>query len=240
MILILVVGVVWIGLVYIELMTKISKMFIKLVKEIKLFPFYTKFLGFVGILVSYQLFFLPMQTGFIILMGYILNDYISSMIFLFSSTLISGSITYIACNGCLRDYMLIRYRDNDIFQVILQESVKHPNRTNAMIRFMFIPVTLKNIALSLGGGGYFIFTFWNFVSTLTFGSLYIFIGAELNIHKHTKKLNWGSFKESGIAEQLEIVLFPVIFIATISIMCFFCILTRRKLRKFRAMKLTIH
>ena len=159
-------------------LSKLSNYILENLDSLAELNFYLKFSVGTLILVMYQLFLIPLQSAAIMAISYLMGNYFAGMGVFLASITISGSLTYLLVNSCLREKIVKRYQKNMLFRVIDSEVRKHPNKTSIMVRLMYIPVTLKNVSLSVSGNGYFLFMFYYYCSAMIIGSLLVLTGIE--------------------------------------------------------------
>ena len=147
---------------------------------------------FIGCLMTFQLTFIPAQSTFIILMSFILKSYLHSISLQAISSTTSACLTYLLAKRCLRTRLENKYKNMTLYKVALKESCNHPWKLNLAFRVMYIPVTFKNVILSLTGRNFGIYLAGLVPAILFFGSLYTLIGLSLkNISEFYKPDSFG-------------------------------------------------
>ena len=174
----IVVGVIFLLIAVFKFNT-LSHWFSSAIEEIRHLSEPLRSIVFLVCLVMYQLFFIPSQVSFIILMAYALQSFVQSSFILVLSVTISGTINYVVVTRYLMEYLEEKYKDNVLYRVVKREAKEKPHQVNIMLRFMFVPAALKNSMLVLCGIDYISYIVWYQISMLTIGNLYILIGVNL-------------------------------------------------------------
>ena len=180
----------------------------------------------------YQLFLIPLQSPAIMAISYIMGSYLAGMGVFLASITVSGSLTYLLVNSCLRDRIVKRYQKNMLFRVIVTEVRKHPHKTSIMVRLMYIHVTLKNVSLSISGTGYLLFMFYYYCSAMIIGSLLVLTGIEFK-KQQDKDMSIDGFLKADWKQKIEMILLPIMGILTLSFILFGVWYTHRKVKELK-------
>jgi hypothetical protein len=100
-----------------------------------------------------------------------------------------------------------------------------------MFRIMYIPVTFKNVILSLVSDNFMVYMVCLIPSIAFFGSIYTMIGVSLNNIEEFFKPR--EFAQKSFFEKVKVVVCPLIIIATIFIMVWLCLFTSRKMKEYK-------
>ena len=99
-----------------------------------------------------------------------------------------------------------------------------------MFRIMYIPVTFKNVILSLVSDNLFVYMMCLIPSICFFGSIYTMIGLSLNNIEEFFKPR--GFAQKSFFEKVKVVVSYLILVATIIIMVWICMFTSRKKKEY--------
>lgn len=192
------------------------------IQYVKSIPEPIKSFLLVIILVIYQISFIPTQSSFIILMAFGLQSFSHSMVLLIASVLISGTLTYWTVHFFLKPSIYRNYSSHTLFRIAEEEGSRSPHKINMLLRFLFIPVTFKNLILSCFGKSYLVFISWYVLATFVFGCLYIEIGLYLSTLEDL--INPQSFWKKSTPEKIKVILGYCVLIFTVllilSISCY--------------------
>ncbi len=185
---------------------------------------------FFSILVFLHLSFIPGGSTFVILMSFALKSFLYSIIVQFISTIVSASLTFFFTNRCLKHCLEKKFDKTTLYNVAKQESKNHPWKLNIAFRFMYIPVTFKNVVLSLSGTSFLVYFISLTPEVFLFGSIYTFIGISLNNASDYYKP--GGFKKQDSWGKIKIVLGYIIILVTILILICICRFTKNKIKAY--------
>ena len=187
---------------------------------------------FLACLLSFQITFIPGQSTFIVLMSFVLKNFWHSIALQAISTTTSACLTFLFARRCLKTCLVNKYKDKTLFKVAQKESQIHPWKLNLAFRIMYIPVTFKNVLLSLSGTPFYIYAISLLPAIFFFGSLYTFIGLGLN--NISEFYEPGKFnKQSGFGKA-KIILGYCVIVFTIVIFVVVCRFTSKKIKNYEA------
>lgn len=121
-----------------------------------------------------------------------------------------------------------KYKDNKVFNLVIESGQESPIKVGMMVRVLFIPVTFKNYVLPLSGVGYWVYIATAIPFTLLFACLFTFIG--LQLRKPEDLLKTRDFSSKTSAEKVNFILTYFIFILSFGIICYVAMFTRKKLK----------
>lgn len=172
-----------------------------------------------------------MQSTFIVMMSFVLGNFYHSILLQAISTTTSATVTYFLARGCMNKFFKKKYENDILYKVASDESKNNPWRINLMFRIMYIPVTFKNVILALCETNLVVYLICLIPAIFFFGTIYTMIGLGLNnINDFFKPRD---FKEKTTFEKVKIIVGYIILIATIFIMVWICMFTRKKMREYK-------
>jgi hypothetical protein len=131
-----------------------------------------------------QLSFIPGSTSLVILMSFVLQNFIHSILIQAFAAIVSGGTTYFVSNRYLKVCLDKKFASSTLYKVAKKESQSHPWKLNLAFRLMYIPITIKNVFLSLSLTPFKIFMICLTPEILIFGSIYTMVGIKLkNVHQ---------------------------------------------------------
>ena len=98
-------------------------------------------------IVSFVVFCLGFKVIIFVTATLIFQNYLISFLFILFSQLSGDFTVFLVCSFWLRSYMLKKFRNNDFFLVLLEESKSQPYMTAFITRLLFIPNGMKNYIL---------------------------------------------------------------------------------------------
>ncbi len=179
-------------------------------------PAVYRYSNFCLILILYQILPLPAQTTFVLVMAYILEDYIASMLILYASVAISGSITFIASRYLFSECLNKKYKDSYVLRIIKEDMKERMHITNIAVRLMYIPAAIKNHSLVISGATYWVYILWYFVAETFFGLLLVSMG--ISTKKHGKQLSIKDFRDASIIHKINLIVLPLSILLTATIL----------------------
>ena len=100
---------------------------------------------FLTSLITINLSFIPGSSSFVILMSYILQNYLHSILIQLCSSIVGASVTYFVSNRYLKVCLDKKFASSTLYKVAKKESQTHPWKLNLAFRFMYIPTTVQNV-----------------------------------------------------------------------------------------------
>ena len=186
---------------------------------------------FFCLLIFLQMSYIPFQSTFIVVMSFCLKSFYLSMLLQLLSNLLSCTTTYLLTKHCCNKQLHLRYGDDILYKVVMNESKNHPWKINIMLRVIFIPVAFKNTLVGLANIPYIIVIICYFISLVLMNPVYTLIGVNLdNVEDY---INPSSFNNKTPPEKIKIVLGYIFIIFTFGIFLFLYCYTRRKLEEYR-------
>lgn len=102
-----------------------------------------------GLLIINYIFLLPIQTVINIIAAFIIESSFKCWLILTIFSCISGTIVYLICQFCLKNFLTKIFKGNALYDVLSEESKKSPYKTAFMTRIILIPAGVKEYLLSL-------------------------------------------------------------------------------------------
>ena len=184
-------------------------------------------LSFFLALLLVQYGFLPVGTFIVILMAYVFQSYLHTILILLAATLVSASSTFWIARLCLDKYFNTLYEDHSLLLVAKCSIQENPWSVNIMIRLLYIPVTFKNILLAISGAKFWMYLLCLVLDCLAFGSLFTLIGIRLTTFDASTKKK--TFAQMSLVEKFNLILTYLLILLTIFTVATIAVYTKFKL-----------
>lgn len=216
--------------------SKAIDLLFKEVKKIRHLPEPWLTLSAYSILIVFQLTFFPAQSQFIILLALIYDSFIKTLAIVILSNFTSALITLVLVRLTMKTCLTNRYRESLLYKVVMLESLKNQYKTNVMIRMMYIPVTFKNVLLSLSN-----VSVWSYITTslpcfIFMNSILVGMGISIaKLAEESRDSRKPTKKEKRLRNLMMVIRFGII-ISTISILVLVYCFTKRKLKLYQELE----
>lgn len=182
-----------------------------------------------------HLLILPIHSLTCVALAMIVRKFFLAFVISTVFTLVASSLVYFFVQELFYDRIWKMYKENDLLNILLEESKKKPFQIALMARMMAIPVGLKDYLLALVHSPFPYYLLSAVISNCVFVSSAISIGIGLdNLEEVLEgKRPWS---EKRLAEKLSFALFFAIIFFTSIVVFFITLWTKEKLRLRRARK----
>lgn len=194
-------------------------------------PFGVYFTILLSILIVGEVFPIPGLNLLIIMIAFVLQNFVVSYILAVLSHLISASIIYFIVTKCFKSYFVKRFKENILFKLVMEESRRKPVKVTFVIRFIEVQEMLKNTLISLGPTSYFTFIWTDLVYNCFINSLFVYVGQKLtDPSKLLTPKGWG---DKTSEEKLSFIITYIALLMSLLIISFICCYTNGKIKRFR-------
>lgn len=184
---------------------------------------------FSAIIASWGIFFLPFQSGMMVLISYFERNFITCMLIIFLAQFSSFTITFFLSRKCLSSCLKRKFKDSDAYKVIMACGQKKGLPTVILLRLVYVPAGLKNYLIPQTEIPYGVFILGSMPITMIMGAIYVSVG--LGLEKVDDIMSPRSFNEKSVSEKVQQIVSYIFMILTLAVVIFFCYYLNKEVGK---------